>query len=284
MLVVLLPLAWMVLRCGNRSRPTAILVLALAVAPAIAWYAHAYRTASPDGPFADRVFFSVRQSASDHRPPHPLLFEADFYRQMLDDLTGVVLTPVGFMLLLAGLMNRQWRRYAPWLLACGLLVLALPRKFYEMNYYVMAVLPPLCVLVGLGWQVVSERLRPGKMATAVLLVVAFGLSMRYAARPAFVTPAEDRSVLAAAAAVRDLTAPEEPVATSHGTGIALLYYCDRPGWAVDPADLNTATLAQPVAQGARYLVVVGKAGADLPEPIAQGEDFRVFRLPLPETR
>jgi hypothetical protein len=32
------------------------------------------------------------------------------------------------------------------------------------------------------------------------------------------------------------------------------------------------------------IVVVGKAGADLPERIAQGKDFRVFRLPLPETR
>ena len=42
-----------------------------------------------------------------------------------------------------------------------ILVAALPLKFYEMNYYWMAILPPLCVLVGLGGQMLYERLRPG---------------------------------------------------------------------------------------------------------------------------
>ena len=81
-----------------------------------------------------------------HRPPHPLLRSPDFYRQVLDDLAGVVLTPVGFALLLAGLLGRAWRREAAWLLAMLILVAALPLKFYEMDYYWMAVLPPLAIV------------------------------------------------------------------------------------------------------------------------------------------
>ena len=71
---------------------------------------------------------------------------------------------------------------------------------------------------------------------AALLVVCLVFSMRYAARPAFATPAEDRGVLAAAAAVQELTAEGEPVATLHGAGIDLLYYCNRRGWAYSVND------------------------------------------------
>lgn len=262
----------------------------LAIVPAVAWYWHAAQTAAPGNPLAERVFYSVRQSAEVHWPPHALLRNADFYRQMLDDLASVALTPVGLMLCLAGLLNRRWRRYAAWLLSMLALVALLPLKFYEMNYYWMAVLPPLCVMIGLGWQTVRQRLRPGPWAKTVLLMLAMVFSLRYAVRPAFVTPKADRAVVAAAAAVRELTEPEEPVVTMHGSGIDLLYYCDRPGWAVQPEtpDLDTA-LATYREQGARYLVVVAEDGDRLgraPQapwlaaspPVVRGDGFAVFEL------
>jgi len=282
MVVILLPLGWMVFRstATPRRRVLSLAALGLAIVPAAIWCFHAFRIASPDGPFADRIYFSLRRSVADHFPPHPLLFSADFYRQLIDDLTGVVLTPIGFALLLAGLLDRRWRSYIPWLAAMVVLVLALPRKFYEMNYYATATLPPLCILIGLGWQVARERLRPGRIAVAVLLLVSVVLSMRYAARPAFVTPAEDRGVTVAAAAVRQLTAADEPVVTMHGTTIDLLYYCDRPGWALDPKDPNLATtLEQCRRQGARYIVVVGEAPrhVELGRVVVRGRRFCVFR-------
>ncbi|HUT08956.1 MAG TPA: glycosyltransferase family 39 protein [Thermoguttaceae bacterium] len=283
MLVVLLPLTVTVLR---RSRSImgsllTLLVIGLATIPAAFWYAHALRTAVPDGPFSERVFYSVRDSAEVHAPPHPRLGSADFYRQVLDDLTGVVLTPVGFMLALAGFSDRRWRQYVAWLPAMLILVLALPLKFYEMNYYWMAVLPPLCILVGLGWQAIQRRLQPGRTATAVLLVAAVVLSFRYACKPAFVTPEEDRGVVAAARALRELTDANEPVVTMHGTAPDLLYYCDRRGWVVaaDARDLDSL-LADYRRRGARYVVVVGK-GPPLPEPVGGGENFRIHRLPGP---
>jgi len=259
-----------------------MLLIALAVVPAAFWYIHALRTARPEGRFSQRVFYSVRDSAEVHGPPHPLLRSADFYRRVLDDLTGVVLTPVGFMLALAGLFHRRWRRYVAWLLAMLILVLALPLKFHEMNYYWMAVLPPLCILVGLGWQVVGQRIRPGRWGTAVLLATAVVFSFRHAWKPAFVTPEEDRGVVAAARALRARTDEDEPVVTIHGTAPDLLYHCDRRGWAIAPdAAALDSLLRDCRRRGARYVVVVGK-GPPLPEPIDVGKDFRIHRLPAPE--
>ncbi len=282
MLVLVLPLSVTVFRADRipkrLARPVFAAVLVLSVLPAAFWYAFAYQTAAPQSPSAQRIFYSVRQSTEAQLAAYRLLGSADFYRQILDDLTGVVLTPVGFMLLLAGLLDRRWRQYAAWLAAMVLLVVALPRKFHEMNYYYMAVLPPLCIVAGLGWQVIQQRLRPGRAAVAVLLAVALILSLRYTVRPAFVTPGEDRGVLKAAREVRRLTAEDEPVVTIHGTTIDLLYYCRRPGWALEPDHPELeAALEDCRSQGARYVVVVGR-GPSLRSPVAWGDNFRIHRL------
>jgi len=284
MVVIVVPLGIMALRAGRGPKGAARWALAaalvLATLPAVLWYALAWQTASPDGPLAGRVFYSVRGSLEAHRPPHPLLFSADFYRGVLDDLTGVVLTPLGFGLALAGLLDRRWRRWAAWLAVSLLLVVALPRKFHEMNYYWMAVLPPLCILVGLGWRTVWDRLRPGRMAVGVILSVGLLLSLRYAVKPAFVTPAEDRAVPAAARAVQLYAAEDEPVVTVHGTSLDLLYYCDRPGWAISPDATDLARrLADSRRQGARYAVAVGVQPAELGETVVEGEGYGVYRLP-----
>jgi hypothetical protein len=274
-------------RAGGGLRPTArhpawpgfAAILTLAIWPAACWYAFAYRTASPEGPLAKHVFYSVRQSTEAQLTAYRLLCRPGFYRQILDNLTGVVLTPIGFVLVLAGLLDRQWRQYAAWLLAMVVLVVALARKFHEMNYYYMAVLPPLCIMAGLGWRVIQQRLRPGPKPVALLVAVALLLSFRYAIRPAFITPEEDRGVLDAARLVQRLTAEDEPVVTMHGTTIDLLYYCRRPGWAVAPDTPQLeAVLEDCRRQGARYVAVVGK-GPLLQSLVACGEDFRIHRLP-----
>lgn len=284
MLVLVLPLALSFFGSDRRlcraSRRCLAVVALLAVLPAAAWYTFAYCTASPDGPFAQRVFYSVRQSTRAHWPPHPLLWSPEFYGQVLDDLSGVALTPIGFVLLWFGLLHRRWRAYVPWLLAMVLLVFALPRKFDEMNYYYLPVLPPLCIMVGLGWEVILARLRPGRTAVAALLLGALAFSLRYAARPAFVTPREDRPVLPAARALGQLAEEQEPVVTMHGTGIDLLYYCGRPGWAVGPDDPQLAAKLRTYRRhGARYLVVVGPRPPMRLKPVTRGEGFRIYRLP-----
>ena len=271
-----------------RSWVWTVALLTLALIPAAAWYVHAARTAT-DSTLKPRIYYSVLDSAEVHRPPHPLLWSPDFYRQILDDLAGVVLTPLGLALALAGLLHPAWRRYLLWLAAMALLVAALPLKFHQMNYYWMAVLPPLAILVGLGWQQIHDRLALGRPAIAVVLAVALLFSLRYAVRPAMITPAADRAVVAAGQAVQRLTPADEPVVTMHGSGIDLLYYCRRPGWALSPDTPQLdRVLGQCRLRGARYLVVVAEpelrqriaaiSARDRSGSQASGEGYAVYRL------
>jgi hypothetical protein len=153
--------------------------------------------------------------------------------------------------------------------------LVLPRKFHEMNYYWLVVLPPLCIVVGLGWDLIRRRMRPGRLATTVLVLVVLVFSLRYAVRPSFVTPAEDRAVVAAGRKIQELVRPGEAVVTMHGTCIDLLYYCDRPGWALSPEDDLKKVLPR---HGIRYLVVVGPRPQLPGEPKIEGDGFCIYEL------
>lgn len=260
MLVLGLPLAAMAWRAGLNRRQALLASGAIGVAlvPVLAWYAHVVHVSYALGLDSPRIEYSLVTIAGAHRPPHPLLFTFDFYRQVLDDLATVVLTPVGFALPILALWDRRWRNYLPWLLAMAVLLLAIPRKFYELNYYYFGLLPPLCILIGLGWNQILQHLKPNRGAMLAFCCLATLVSLRYSVRPAFVTPEEDRGVVAAAASARELIAPEQPVATMHGSSIDLLYYCDRPGWAVPPNTPNLQdTLNRLAGAGAKYLVVAG---------------------------
>jgi hypothetical protein len=297
MLVLLLPLAAIVVRGANAANPTSRLshclwpavAIALAVLPAVAWYTYAWHISAPESDVADRVIYSNHHSASNHPFPHPLLVSAGFYARLFYNLAGPVMTPIALLLALVALTQRSWRQHAPWIASMGLLLIALPLKFHEMNYYYLVILPPMCVLAGLGWQVVKERFQPGRIATASLLAISVAISLRLSIGPAFVTPAEDRAVLVAAEATRKLTRPGESVATMHGSTIDLLYYCDRPGWAIAPDQTDLALKLEDLNRhGARILVVCNLQQiaanqtattvlANLAQ-IAEGHDYRIYRL------
>jgi 4-amino-4-deoxy-L-arabinose transferase-like glycosyltransferase len=293
MLVLLIPIAALALSAGMHRRPrlTAIAAVALAVAmlPAALWYAYAWQATLPGGELATTAFFSLHDATGKHRLPSPLWFSANFYRQLLDDLIGPALTGLGFTLALAGLEHPRWRRHLPWLASMALLAMLLPLKFYKMNYYDVVVLPPLCVLVGLGWQTLDERLALSRKASLMLLAVGLILSLRYAALPAFQTPVEDRSVIPAAQAVARHSIADERVVAIHGTSFDLLYYCDRAGWAppIDD-DYLAEKLDDYRSQGARLLAIADLTTlaahpaanalvAKLPL-VESGHDFRLYRL------
>jgi 4-amino-4-deoxy-L-arabinose transferase-like glycosyltransferase len=293
MLVLVLPLAAMAWRArlGAARRGTAMIAGLIALVPVTAWYGHVVGVSWVLGPESPKIEYSLVAVAGEHRPPHPLLWSADFYRRVLDDLATVVLTPVGFLLPAVALLERRWRSYLPWLVAMAVLLIGIPRKFFELNYYYVGVLPPLCILVGLGWDHVQRRLRPSVAARVAVLGLALLVSLRYSLGPAFLTPVEDRGVVAAAQAVRERTSPEQPVVAMHGSSIDLLYYCDRPGWNVAPEDPDLAQSLEAFARaGAEYLVVAGPeadarrethGGGSARSPDAQGgETFAPPRPPL----
>jgi len=294
MLVLLLPLAALVWRSRNVSAQrlpwmASITGTLLAVAPALCWCAYVMAISDPAHPRSGSVHYSLAHSAAANGWPHPLLTEPAYYAQVFTSVATVVLTPLPLLLFAIAFRHPAWRRHAPWLASMAFLLVALPRKFDELNYYYLVAVPPLAIMVGLGYEWCVERWRPRKVWIGLAVAATLLCSLRYTIRPAFVTPAEDRAVVAAAEAVRELTLPRDQVVTMHGSTVDLLYYCDRRGWAVSPYhhDLSQKLL-ECQRQGARLIVVADVAHAEqnascravlatLPLVMA-GDDFRIYRL------
>lgn len=300
LVVLLVPLAAVLAwRRTEPARPLArgslialVLAALVAITPGLLWTSWVWSISRSESDTAAHVFYSLHTSAAVHAPGSALLLSPDFYRKLLDDFTGPALTPLGFVLALAGLAHPAAARYRSWLATCLLLVLLLPLKFYRLNYYDLVVLPPVCLLAGLGWQKWRSIAGSSEWHRWLVLGVAVALSLRWALVPGFVTPAEDRAVPSAAAAARALTEPGEAIATVHGTNFDLLYYCDRPGWALaidDPRFDERLAYAQ--ASGARLLVVAhvealerhpaAKRSINSLPLVASGEDYQIFRLATP---
>jgi hypothetical protein len=255
----------------------------LGVVPALGWCATALHLAADD---RAGIYYSLYRSGTTQQTSLSLLWSARFYWRLLYDLAGAGVTPVG--LGLAALGTTSVRRHAAWFGAMVLLVVLLPGKFFELRYYTLVLVPALAVLAGLGWERLATRLPAPRVAGAICLLLGVGCSLFLSVGPAFTTPPEDRGVTTAAAAARKMLVPGEPVATLHGAGCDLLYYCDRPGWALstnDPRLPEKLDLCR--QQGAQLLVV-----ADLPSAthgpaadslgvlpiVCEGDDYRIYRL------
>lgn len=272
--------------CSWRVALPAALTLAVATVPALLWQAYVAKvTTAPDA----TVYYSLRNSLAVHQFPHPLLMQADFYRGLLDNLGTVVLTPVGLVLAALGLAHREAWRHWGWILGAGVIVVAMPLKFVEMNYYFVPLLPLAAVLIGLGWeQLMAGRQEAWKLAVPIIFLAVL-LSARYSAKPAFVHPEEDRAVPAAGQAVAALALPHERVVAMHGSSLDLLYYCGRRGWAISPRARNLAQRVENYQrEGAAYLVISPRRQIarvpqlkSLVKPLAvadSGPDYIIYRL------
>lgn len=275
---------------GPQKRNPLVYLLGIAsLVPAALWYAYLYT--APLGYWGvdpETVYYSVRQSTQDNGFPHPLLRSPAFYRDLVDLVALRVLTPVGLTLAVLGLTTSAGRRAWPWLVVVTVLVVALPRKFTELIYYWLVVMPPLCLWMGLGWRQLVRSTPSVQSAIAVGLVWLV-LSLRFGLAAAYTDHPEDRGVLPAAAAIQSLTEAEEPILVLHGTAPDLLYYCNRPGhlWP-DRSDDPAALLADHARSGVRFFVVadldwltqrpkLSAIFADLPI-VESGDDWRIYRL------
>jgi len=289
MLLLVLPLGAMLVVRHDVHRNDwlfAAAVFAAAMSPTAAWYAWVASLPATSGPAAD---FHPLSRAVVHAWPHPLLTSPSFYGRVVRDLATVAFTPIGLLLFIVGLFDRRTRRVWPWAVATFALILALPLKFYAANYYYLILLPPVALIAGCGWQRLVERLGPGSVRPAIVALCGLLLAARYAVGPGFRIPDEDRSVTSAAAAVRRLDATAQPIATMHGSTIDLLYYCDRPGWALNVDDPDLLQRIDDAAQsGAERLVIADVAATQRNAAFtawrnscvveASGDDWTIVRL------
>ena len=292
MLVLVVPLAAMIWeRRANDGRNLffAVATITASMLPVAAWYGVVLSISPVDSPAAE--YHPIGRSAI-HGIPHPLLFDVGYWGRLLGDLATHVLTPVGLALACCGLFANRFRSCRPLAAVLFALPILLPLKFHAANYYYVVLLPALALATGAGWNVIESR-RPWRPRTqAAIAVLSVVIALRFAVGAAYRTPEEDVAVLPAARAAQEMLGPDEPVATLHGSGVDLLYYCDRRGWALDAGDQRFGEkLADAKARGARHLVIADLASAmkrpdvsrllsSLPV-VRSGDDWRILSLAPP---
>lgn len=248
----------------------------LAALPAAGWVAFSL-SAEGGGWGIDprRIYFSLADTRRTHPWPAPEWTSPAFYRDLLDTLTGPVCGTLGAGLLLFASGRPEQRRWCAALPIVGLLAMLAPRKFAELEYYWLALLPAFCVPIGLGWANVAPHVgRVGRWAFVLGWLV---LSARHATSYYLLT-ADDRAVLAAAEEVRRRVPPETPILTLHGAAPDLLFCCDRPGriWAVSP-EPALPRLRATLSAGTRYVVAAGHGMTDLAPLLADPATAALLR-------
>lgn len=207
-----------------------------------------------------------------------VLAQGSFYLLMLERLSGVVLTPVGFALLLVGVLlpvrDPRERVFHVWLLALVFFVLFAAEGNRIHNHYQLPFIPVAAIFVGkvLGGFVTAPFRWPVLRSTPVraavvgaLLLAMVGFSYRYA-RPLFarqpfyvaqweicqeVDALIPKDALLVTGELDDNTASlyrsQSPI---------MLYFCHRKGWQLLPKEFAEKERLDGLAQkGARYFLV-----------------------------
>lgn len=167
-----------------------------------------------------------------------LFASADFYKDILDITSGVLLTPVGFVLFLLGLAvkprNKIERILYLWLAAMAAYAFIFNGLLWE-PYYYLSFLPIAAIFIArassLFMQSADQKSylfgRAGKIAALCILVLLISRHALYA----YVVPAGYRYIPEAAKTIKSISGPDELVVVSYQSGSSsLLYYCGRKGW------------------------------------------------------
>ncbi|MDD5643833.1 MAG: glycosyltransferase family 39 protein [bacterium] len=252
----------------NKILHSVILIICVAI-PLSGWYLHTYNVASA----ADNNITSIFAQEKKHYAsfPHPLLVQMAFYKDAIDKLAGICLNPIGFTLTFAGVLlsmtgKKKCGALVLWLLGSLSVIVLLPQKVYDHNFYLYPVLFPSSVFASL---IFLEIMKPVGRAYMVLFLCVFVLvSARYFANPVFKYPSELSAVPEAGDFVRGNTPSDSKVIVSPCT-YDQLYYCDRNGWVFDPAGADIAKFKSYISGGAAYYVT-----ADMENLRKAGEFYR----------
>ena len=207
---------------------------AIALVPAFLWYSYGAKIHQSLSP--ERI---ANYSMSNWFNPG-LFLSADFYKDIFTNFTGVLLTPVGFILFLLGILIIPKKKteflFYVWLLGTGLFGIVFCSLLWEPYYYLLF-LPIAAAFIGrvfmVNWSEIYENsflsTLSGKVVTAFIIII---IIARYAA-VAYVVPEGYRFIPEAADVIKEFSSGEEliVVGSEWGTG-AVLYYSGREGYAL----------------------------------------------------
>ena len=271
---------WMFLR-----RPSMWLYLLLALLPSVPWYWHAA------GLFAEtQLTFGIFGNAGYDKWSRDLLQTADFWRTMTERFVFVIVTPIGVVLVAAGIAGlwpaakdarHRWFLFA-WLGGLLAYVLLVPEGNRKLHYYQLPFVPlaalfaaaPLAALLGeqaMRGPIQTLLVRAGRSGRWWVAVALAGVAAASAhevadyRRPP--TYGYYQTCLAAGRAL-DVKLPkgalvvvgdldDNEAAPFRAQSPTLLYYMNRKGWQITPGEFSAARLDSLGALGAEFFVVAG---------------------------
>ena len=208
----------------------------------VAWYEYTFIAARE----YDNVFFSVLYSMMIRSFPDPRIFTLDFYLRIAYILLRSVFSPVGILLVAAGMVplfkrldRRTWFTLS-YFSAVLIYFILMPRKIYEMDYYYIPLLLPGAVAAAEGLYLFSK-----KWVRGFLLAVFCVSSIFLAWNPAFKTTGNELILEHAGKYVDSMLAEEDRVIVcSEGSAVAFLYYTKRDGYELPVNEIVFSDLEQ----------------------------------------
>lgn len=251
----------------------------IALAPGAVWYSWAVRSADA----WSLESFGRPEFRDFTRPGYYFLWlRSDFFRAVAHHLHATVaawpwllLAGVGFFA--ARRTDHRHARVADvWLLAVLLYFMldVYPIAIQIHDYYYLNLVPPLALFAGAGfaalWSRVGRVQKPLRIVLVAWALAGCGTGW-IQARPHFgqpdpvhpewpaTLPGYGHWLLAAADMANEVICPPDALIVTDSLQPALLYYCQRRGWGVDPSLLTPEELDRLRDQGARYLLLTDTA-------------------------
>ena len=279
----LVALAWTHWGWDFLRRPALWAYLILALLPAMLWYWHAYGLFEQTG-----LTFGIWNRYGYDKWSNQLLWEGDFYLEMLRRFGHSVFTPAGFALVVLGLLRAGGERYARvvtiWMGALLLYLFLIPEGNHRLHYYQLPFIVPGALLAGdmlarllrgetaaarwLQWPTrCSSRQR---VALVVLIATGIGSYGIWAIQDFYQPPKIYRfyqDSLAAGRALDRKLPPdvrlvvgdidENTTELFRSQSPTMLYYCRRKGWQITLKEFSGTRLDSLAALGADYFLVGG---------------------------
>lgn len=280
----LVALAWV--RWGWRFtlKPSLWLYLVAIISPTVLWYWHASSLFEDTG-----LTFGIWNRNGYDKWDRSLLYGLDFYQTMLSRFWHNIYTPIGALLVLAGLLLAPARRreWVLWVWMGGLLcyLFLVPEGNRKLHYYQLPFVPvgalfagrAVAALFGVGgtnkgW---SGFVRNWKSTQRVVLVgalmigtAAYGI---WVLGPYYEQPNNLHKYYSSchyAGGIVDAKLPSEASlligdldenagAPHRAQSPTLLYFCHRKGWQITPDEFEPARLDSFASVGADYFLVAG---------------------------
>lgn len=170
------------------------------------------------------------------------LLNFDYFKKLVDLLAGNVLSPIGFTLLIVGMITAlcMWSQTGIFVIWCAAYFvtsfLLTPRKIIEHEFYLLQLVLPASALIAFGFQQLlrafQERRVFQKAFIFFFLIISTMVSLRYAFHPAFKTTEREQNFIEIGDEIHKITSQDKSKIIVQGNH-TLLYYADRFGWGLE---------------------------------------------------